>query len=88
MRRILWAALLLLLPALLRAQDSVIVIDPDAPPTDTLLRGGPPSGVVAELIRMFNDHMPKAMRTEHDELAHRINAAITPPDLIGRDSGT
>lgn len=55
MRRFLWAALLLLLPALLRAQDSVIVIDPDAPPTDTLLRAGPPPGVVSELIRMFND---------------------------------
>lgn len=55
MRRFLWAALFLLLPNLLRAQDSVIVIDPDAPPTDTLLRGGPPPAVVAELIRMFND---------------------------------
>ena len=55
MRRFLWTALFLLLPALLRAQDSVIVIDPDAPPTDTLLRGGPPPAVVAELIRMFND---------------------------------
>jgi len=41
-----------------------------------------------ELIRMFGDRMPKALRAEHDELAHRINAAITPPDLIGRDSGT
>ena len=29
MRRFLWAALFLLLPNLLRAQDSVIVIDPD-----------------------------------------------------------
>jgi Omp85 superfamily domain len=63
-RRFLWAALLLLLPALLRAQDSVIVIDPDAPPTDTLLRGGPPSGVVAALIRMFNDS--GATRVEGD----------------------
>ena len=50
MRRFLWAALLLLLPALLRAQDSVIVIDPDAPPTDTLLRGGPPPGVALDSI--------------------------------------
>jgi hypothetical protein len=54
-RRILCTALLLLLPALARAQDSVIVIDPDAPPSDTLLRGGPPPAVVAELIRIFND---------------------------------
>src|SRR5204863_8465104 len=41
-----------------------------------------------ELIRIFGDRMPKALRTEHDELANHINAAITPPDLIGRDSGT
>jgi GTP-dependent phosphoenolpyruvate carboxykinase len=41
-----------------------------------------------ELIRMFGAHMPKALREEHDELSHRIQAAITPPDLIGRDSGT
>jgi len=54
-RRFICVALFLLAPALLRAQDSVIVIDPDAPPTDTLLRGGPPPAVVAELIRMFND---------------------------------
>src|SRR5262245_1274904 len=41
-----------------------------------------------ELIRMFGSHMPKALRAEHEELARRINAAITPPDLEGRDSGT
>ena len=45
---------LLLAPAL-RAQDSVIVIDPDAPPVDTLMRGGPPPDVVAELIAFYND---------------------------------
>jgi hypothetical protein len=48
------ACLLLLAPAL-RAQDSVIVIDPDAPPVDTLMRGGPPPEIVAELIEFFND---------------------------------
>ena len=37
------------------AQDSVIVIDPDAPPVDTLMRGGPPPEVVAELIAFYND---------------------------------
>ncbi|HWJ54787.1 MAG TPA: phosphoenolpyruvate carboxykinase (GTP), partial [Vicinamibacterales bacterium] len=41
-----------------------------------------------ELIRMFGTRMPAALRAEHDELAQRIDAAITPPDLIGRDSGT
>src|SRR3954463_856737 len=41
-----------------------------------------------ERIRQFGDRMPAALRAEHDELADRINAAITPADLIGRDSGT
>ena len=41
-----------------------------------------------ELIQMFGDRMPKELIAEHDELARRINAAITPPDLVGRDSGT
>ena len=48
--------LALLLAALpLRAQDSVIVIDPDAPPVDTLERGGPPPEILAELIAFYND---------------------------------
>ncbi|HUF34566.1 MAG TPA: BamA/TamA family outer membrane protein [Gemmatimonadales bacterium] len=56
-RRVVTAlGLLLLLAALpLRAQDSVIVIDPDAPPVDTLLLGGPPPEIVAELIAFYND---------------------------------
>ena len=37
---------------------------------------------------MFGDRMPKELRDEHDELARRINTAITPADLVGRDSGT
>jgi GTP-dependent phosphoenolpyruvate carboxykinase len=41
-----------------------------------------------ELMQMFGSHMPKAMHEEHDDLARRINKAITPPDLVGRDSGT
>ena len=41
-----------------------------------------------ELIQMFGSRMPKELRAEHDELAHRIHAAITPPDVVGRDSGT
>jgi len=47
--------LLLALPQALRAQDSVIVIDPDAPATDSLERVGPPPEVVAELIEFYND---------------------------------
>jgi Omp85 superfamily domain len=55
--RVLVGGLLLLLGAsALRAQDSVIVIDPDAPPGDSVtVRGGPPADVVAELIAFFND---------------------------------
>lgn len=51
------AALLLLLvvPALAAAQDSVIVIDPDAPPSDTVELVGPPTDVLAELIELYND---------------------------------
>ena len=41
-----------------------------------------------ELMQMFGEHMPKDLRREHEELARRINNAITPPDLVGRDSGT
>jgi phosphoenolpyruvate carboxykinase (GTP) len=41
-----------------------------------------------ELMQMFGSHMPKEMHEEHDDLARRINKAITPPDLVGRDSGT
>jgi phosphoenolpyruvate carboxykinase (GTP) len=41
-----------------------------------------------ELINMFGSHTPEAIKQEHQELARRINTAITPADLIGRDSGT
>ena len=48
--RVLVGGLFLLLGAsALQAQDSVIVIDPDAPPGDSaVVRGGPPPGVVTE----------------------------------------
>jgi hypothetical protein len=32
--------------------------------------------------------MPQELIQEHNELARRINTAITPADLVGRDSGT
>jgi phosphoenolpyruvate carboxykinase (GTP) len=41
-----------------------------------------------ELIQMFGDRMPRELCAEHEDLAGRINAAITPHDLLGRDSGT
>ena len=39
------------------------------------------------LIQMFGDRMPKELRAEHESLARRINEAITPPDLVGREGG-
>jgi hypothetical protein len=53
--RVLALGLVLALAAPLQAQDSVIVIDPNAPPTDSVMRGGPPSDVVSELIAIYND---------------------------------
>jgi hypothetical protein len=47
--------LLLAVPGALRGQDSVIVIDPDAPAADGLERVGPPPEVVAQLIDFYND---------------------------------
>jgi len=48
--------LMLALPPLASAQDSVIVIDPDQPPGDSaVVRGGPAPGVVTELLAFYND---------------------------------
>jgi hypothetical protein len=57
MRHLLGGLLVLLvLPALLREQDSVIVIDPDLGPGDSaVVRGGPSQAVVSELIAFYND---------------------------------
>jgi hypothetical protein len=47
---------LLLLPPRLRAQDSVIVIDPDLPTGDSaIVRAGPSPDIVAEVLRLYND---------------------------------
>ena len=40
-----------------------------------------------ELMKMFGGRMPAALRAEHEDLARRINAAVTPPDLVGREGG-
>ena len=53
--RLLVAGLMLVLATPLSAQDSVIVIDPNAPPSDSVVRGGPPPAVIAELIAFYND---------------------------------
>ncbi len=36
----------------------------------------------------FGSHLPRGIREEHDQLARRIDEAVTPADLRGRDSGT
>jgi hypothetical protein len=53
--RVFLAGLLLVFAVPLSAQDSIIVIDPNAPPSDSVVRGGPPPEVLAELIAFFND---------------------------------
>jgi phosphoenolpyruvate carboxykinase (GTP) len=58
-----------------------------------LLRVDPAEWVEAvagqeELMRQFGGRMPADLHREHEELARRIHNAITPPDLVGRDSGT
>ena len=60
--RLFVAGLLLVLAGPLRAQDSVIVIDPNARPSDSFIRGGPPSDVVADLILFYNDSSTTRMQ--------------------------
>jgi hypothetical protein len=60
--RLLVAGLMLALAAPVRVQDSVIVIDPNAPPSDSVVRGGPPPGVVADLIQLYNDSATTRMQ--------------------------
>jgi hypothetical protein len=64
MRRLVGGLLLLLaLPPRLRAQDSVIVIDPDLPVGDSaLVRAGPPPDVVAEVLAFYNDSATTRMQ--------------------------
>jgi phosphoenolpyruvate carboxykinase (GTP) len=40
-----------------------------------------------ELMQMFGDRMPRELLGEHNDLARRIDAAITPADLVGREGG-
>ncbi|HYF40609.1 MAG TPA: hypothetical protein VD930_13020 [Gemmatimonadales bacterium] len=60
--RLLVAAVMLLSASSVRAQDSVIVIDPNARPSDSIIRGGPPPDVVAELIAFYNDSSTTRMQ--------------------------
>ena len=60
--RLLIAGLMLMLASPVGAQDSVIVIDPNAPPTDSVVQSGPPPEVVTELIALFNDSASTRMQ--------------------------
>lgn len=60
--RLFSVALMMVLASPLRAQDSVIVIDPNARPSDSFVRGGPPADVVAELIAFYNDSSTTRMQ--------------------------
>ena len=60
--RLIVAGLMLLLAGPVSAQDSVIVIDPNARPSDSFVRGGPPAEVVAELIAFYNDSSTTRMQ--------------------------
>jgi hypothetical protein len=60
--RLLLVGLLLMLAVPLRAQDSVIVIDPNAKASPLVVRGGPPPDVVAELIAFYNDSATTRMQ--------------------------
>jgi hypothetical protein len=60
--RLLVAGLTLLFAHPLWGQDSVIVIDPNAPASDSIVRGGPPPEIVAELIAFYNDSATTRMQ--------------------------
>jgi phosphoenolpyruvate carboxykinase (GTP) len=40
-----------------------------------------------DFFNSFGAHLPKEMREEHENLAHRVSEAMTPADLRGRDVG-
>src|SRR3954447_9058960 len=60
--RLLAVGLLVTLTGPAWAQDSVIVIDPNAHPGQTVARGGPPPEVVSELIAFYNDSATTRMQ--------------------------
>src|SRR3954449_1942336 len=60
--RLLAVGLLVTLTGPAWAQDSVIVIDPNAHPGQTVARGGPPAEVVGELIAFYNDSATTRMQ--------------------------
>ncbi len=69
-RRVGWVGLALafVLVGAAHAQDSVVVIDPDAPFADSASLGGPPAAVVEQLLRTWND-----------STTTRLNGSVTLP---------
>src|ERR671923_211632 len=60
--RLMAVCLMLTLARPLAGQDSVIVIDPNARPSDSFVRESPPADVVAELIAFYNDSSTTRMQ--------------------------
>src|SRR6185437_3050816 len=60
--RLVVVGLLLVLAAPLWAQDSIIVIDPNARPAQPVVRGGPPPELIAQLIAFYNDSATTRMQ--------------------------
>jgi Omp85 superfamily domain len=60
--RLLVIGLMLVLVRPVSGQDSVIVIDPNARPSESFVRGGPPADVVADLIAFYNDSSTTRMQ--------------------------
>src|SRR4026207_2406148 len=90
--RLLLAGLMLMLAAPVRAQDSVIVIDPNAPPTDSVIRAGPPPDVVAELIALYNDTATTRMQGDvtlpaGSRFEGRLALSRGSPRIAGRVTG-
>ncbi|MEO6057537.1 MAG: BamA/TamA family outer membrane protein [Gemmatimonadales bacterium] len=85
--------LILSLPPLLRAQDSVIVIDPDLPAGDSaLVQAGPAPDIVAELLDFYNDSATTRMEGDvsfpaGSEFAGRLAVLRGSLRLAGRVRG-
>jgi GTP-dependent phosphoenolpyruvate carboxykinase len=41
----------------------------------------------SEYLNSFGARLPQGIKDEHEAFAQRINDAVTPADLRGRDSG-
>ncbi len=70
-------ALLLIAPPALAAQDSVIVIDPDAPPTDSTERRLLPPEILEEVLLRYNDSATTRLQGDlHVPAGNRLEGQI------------